>query len=87
MIPDHLIDKAIRAQIIAEGRDPDDPCEQWKFDSYDHGVRVTLEAVAADFWDEATEEQADYDWFAERGRAQGMADPQKNNPYRASETA
>ena len=55
MIPDHLIDKAIRAQIIAEGRDPDDPCEQWKFDSYDHGVRVTLEAVAADIWDEGYE--------------------------------
>ena len=52
MIPDHLIDKAIRAMIIFERKDPDDPCERWKFDSYDHGVRVTLEAVAADIWDE-----------------------------------
>ena len=74
MIPDHLIDKAVRAQIIAEGRDPDDHCERWKFGSYDHDVRVALEAVAADIWGQG--------WDVGR-RLQGP----NSNPYRASETA
>lgn len=85
MIPQHLIDKAIRAQIIAEGRDPDDHCEEWKFGSYDHDVRVALEAVAADIWDEATRAQADWEWLAERGREGDTPNPQDTNPYRASE--
>ena len=84
MIPDHLIDKAIRAQIIAEGRDPDDRCEGWKFDSYDHGVRAALEAVAADIWDEG------YEAGEEDGYLMGRDEPFTEtapNPYRASETA
>ena len=50
MIPDHLIDKAVRAQIIFEGKDPDDPCEQWRFGAYGLEVGVAIEAVAADIW-------------------------------------
>ena len=78
MIPDHLIDKAVRAQIIAEGSDPDDHCERWKFGSYDHDVRVALEAVAADIF------RHGYNL----GKTDGLLDrigidaPSNPNPYR-----
>lgn len=76
MIPDHLIDKAIRAMIIFERKDPDDPCEQWRFGAYGLEVGVAIEAVAADIWDEAIDAAAD------QGTIQIP-----DNPYRASETA
>ena len=77
MIPGHLIDKAISALIIAEGCDPDDPCEQWKFDSYAHDAYTVIAAVAADIWDEGHD--VGYDW--------GLFGADNPNPYRASEEA
>ena len=76
MIPGHLIDKAIRALITAEGRDPDDPCEQWKFDSYAHDAYTVIAAVAADIW------QDGYDAGWNDYLADDIYAP---NPYRGSE--
>lgn len=74
MIPDHIINKAIRALITAEGRDPDDHCDEWKYAAYEDDARTILEAVAADIWDEGE--------YAGLDRSDDHP-----NPYRASETA
>ena len=69
MIPDHLIDKAVRAAgenwVLTF---------EWEHDKLHAQVSAALEAVAADIWDDAIDDTA--------GQGTIQIPP---NPYRASE--
>ena len=83
MIPDHLIDKAVRA-AGENWRLAFD----WEHDKLHAQVHAALEAVAADIWDEG--EKAGYiggqhDAHRWDPDEDNYEDPP--NPYRASETA
>ena len=90
MIPDHLIDKAWRAYVRSSNQQairnelahpdlrgpmppPPDPRQS---------LRATLEAVAADIWDEGEEAGLDNALWKP-----GYEHCHVKNPYRASETA
>ena len=82
MIPDHLIDKAVRAAgenwVLTF---------EWEHDKLHAQVHAAIEAVAADIWDEG--ENAGY---VNGQHDAHRFDPgpeyvENANPYRASETA
>ena len=88
MIPDHLIDKAVQAAgenwVLNF---------EWEHNKLHAQVHAALEAVAADIWDEAYRRGVDDARIADDLRVDvGLgpdlyAQPARQNPYRASETA
>src|SRR5699024_387576 len=78
MIPDHLIDKAVRAAgenwVLTF---------EWEHDKLHAQVHAALEAVAADVWDHGYVDgvESAHDYF------NGETKADTPNPYRASETA
>ena len=78
MIPDHLIDQAVRAAgenwVLTF---------EWEHDKLHAQVHAALEAVAADIWDHGYVDgvESAHDYF------NGETKADTPNPYRASETA
>ena len=101
MIPDHLIDKAAAAIYAATAFGDEFALDAWHDMDDDNPIKTTtrmyaraaLETVAADIWDEAYRCGVDDARIADDLRVDvGLgpdlyAQPARQNPYRASETA
>ena len=91
MIPDHLIDKAAMA-AYDDHYWSDELYLLWGElgdriqDGYRALARAALEAVAADIWQDAYDSGV-HDEFTSQDWTRGNAQPNRKNPYKASEDA
>ena len=94
MIPNHLIDKAAAAIYAATVFGDEFAYDAWRDMNDDNPVKTTtrmyaraaLETVAADIWQDAYDSGV-HDEFTSQDWTRGNAQPNRKNPYKASEDA